>query len=57
MFDYFGISYLILIVSWFTNKIFYVFWLIPLYGAYLIILKIWGFMGKSYQEEEGKEEI
>jgi hypothetical protein len=52
MFDYFGACLVILIISWFTNKIFYVFWLLPFYLGYLLAKKIWGFIGKSYEEEE-----
>lgn len=54
MFDYFGGLVFILILSWITNKVFYVFWLVPIYILYLIGCKIWGFMGQS--QEEAKEE-
>jgi hypothetical protein len=49
--DLFASNNVIMLISVFTYKIFYLLWLAPLYLAYLGLKKVWTFMGKDYKDD------
>lgn len=46
-----------MMLSLYTNKIFYLLWLLPGYLFWLLLKKIWSFMNTDYTTPETEEEI
>lgn len=49
--DLYALTNVVLLISLFTFKIFYIFYAIPLYIVYLAGGKVWQFANKDYSKE------
>ena len=50
--DILGVNNLLLIIGLFTLKVFYALYLIPMYIGWLLLKKVWNFIGTDYSKTE-----